>query len=79
MKYMLEITKVYKKCVVTEADTLQDARNRIKDALYDGEIGLGCEDFIEQYIKPCGFDGGLIPDDFSKEILSCYEHYGCEE
>ena len=66
MKYAIKVTKLLTRIVVVEADTYDEAEDKIADAFYSGFLGLHeynsavdleCENDTEYYIEVFGKDG----------------------
>lgn len=63
-KYGISVIEILKRTVIVEADGIDEAIQRVEDAVEQGEIVLTDRDYNDREIVPSKYwDGGKVPDD----------------
>ena len=73
MKFAIRVEEVIGKTIIVEANTLDEAIEKVEEACDNDDIFLdGMEDFVERNVYPSDtFKDGIVTDD---RDVSFYEH-----
>lgn len=73
-KYGISVREVLKRTIIVEAENLEEALQKVEDAVECDEIILDIEDYDDREIVPSEYwDGGKVPEG---EDVSFYWHIG---
>ena len=73
-RYEISVREILKKTVIVEAESLEEAIQKVEDAVEHDEIILDVDDYDEREIVPSEyFEGGKVPE--GKDV-SFYWHIG---
>lgn len=76
-KYGISVREILKRTVIVEAENLEEAIQKVEEAVERDEINLDVDDYDNREIVPSEyFEGGKVPDG---EDVSFYWHIGEEE
>lgn len=75
-RYGVSVREILKRTVIVEADNIEEAIQKVEDAVKHEEIILDADDYDGREIVPSeNFEKGKVPDD---EDVSFYWHLGGE-
>lgn len=75
-KYGISVREILKRTVIVEANNLEEAIQKVEEAVERDEIILDVDDYDDREIIPSEyFEGGKVPDE---EDVSFYWHIGEE-
>jgi len=70
MRYGISVKEILKKTVIVEANNLEEAIQKVEDAMERDEINLDVDDYDDREIEPSKYwENGEVPDG---EDISCY-------
>ena len=73
-KYGIAVREILKRTVIVEAENIEEAIQKVEDAVNREEIILDYDDYDDREIVPSEyFEGGKVPDG---EDVSFYWHIG---
>ena len=73
-RYGISVREILKKTVIVEAENLEEAIQKVEEAVERDEIILDVDDYDDREIIPSEyFDGGKVPDG---QDVSFYWHIG---
>lgn len=76
-RYAISIKEILKRTVITEAENIDEAIEKVEAAVEREEIILDADDYDGREITPSEYwDDGKVPDN---EDMSYYYHLGAEE
>lgn len=76
-QYGISVKEILKRTVIVEAENLEEAIQKVEDAVERDEILLDYDDYDDREIVPSEYwDGGKVPDG---EDVSFYWHIGENE
>lgn len=71
-KYAIRVSEVIGRTIIVNAESVEEAIEKVECAANNDEILLGIEDFLERTVEPSDvFVGGIFPDG---RDVSYYEH-----
>lgn len=72
MKFGISVKEVLQRTVIVEAESLDEAIEKVEDAVTRSEIILDADDFLDRDIEPSKyFENGMVPED---KDVSYYWH-----
>lgn len=73
-KYGISVREILKRTVIVEAENIEEAIQKVEEAVKRDELLLDVDDYDEREIVPSEYwDGGKVPDG---EDVSFYWHIG---
>lgn len=73
-QYGIKIEEILRRTVIVEADNLEEAIEKVQDAVWCDEIVLDADDYADREIEPSdNWSGGIIPEGAD---VSYYWHLG---
>lgn len=62
-RYGISVREILKRTVIVEAENLEDAMQKVEEAVERGEITLDFDDYNDREIAPSEYwNGGKVPD-----------------
>lgn len=72
MRFGIQVEEILSRTVIVEAEDLDEAMEKVREAVKSSEIILDADDYVAWEIEPCdNFVGGIVP---SEADVSFYWH-----
>lgn len=73
-RFGIKVEEFLRRTVIVEAEDLHEAMEKVREAVWSGDITLDADDYADREIEPSdNWEGGVIPDGAD---VSYYWHLG---